>query len=245
MSAYLRLENGLTAVASDALSDLVAEIAGQPLSAPPVLAPALLLSAPEVRSAWSLPKPAAGSVLIHDYQSIAYKGPISPNRQVEVQVDVAEKGATTEIETRIDGSTRMVTSLRMVTELELAAAQPMAARVETLEVTPALWTISPDHVARYLDLSGDTNVLHRQPAPGLGAPAVPGLLLLGLVQPALDAWRPGALITGLRGRFAAPVPVGAAVRIGLQMRGPDRVRAFVLTEAGAVAVADLTLGAMG
>jgi len=105
-----------------------------------------------------------------------------------------------------------------------------------------IWTVGPIDAAwvrRYTEASGDDNPLHRDPetasAAGFSGIVVPGLLLLGLCEPAIRAWQPAARVNRLVGRFlqplAAPVQVSVTGRIVLVTSGTQEVvvRLFVGT----------------
>jgi acyl dehydratase len=72
-------------------------------------------------------------------------------------------------------------------------------------------------VAAYALASGDDNPLHVDPAiaakAGLARPPVHGMLLMGCIEPYLAAWRPGARIQKLSGKFIKPVLVGETIEI--------------------------------
>ena len=72
-------------------------------------------------------------------------------------------------------------------------------------------------VAAYAAASGDDNPLHTDPAiaarAGLARPPVHGMLLMGCFEPFLAAWRPGAEVIKLSGKFIRPVLVGEAIEV--------------------------------
>ncbi|REF87794.1 acyl dehydratase [Methylovirgula ligni] len=71
------------------------------------------------------------------------------------------------------------------------------------------------HLARYADVSGDTNPIHLDAAlaqqAGLAAPPVQGMLLMGAFEPALAAWQPNLVLQRLSAKFLRPVLAGESI----------------------------------
>ena len=72
-------------------------------------------------------------------------------------------------------------------------------------------------VLAYAMASGDDNPLHTDPAiaarAGLARPPIHGMLIMGCFEPYLRAWRPGATVVKLSGKFIRPVLVGEEVEV--------------------------------
>ncbi|MGP8231984.1 MAG: MaoC family dehydratase [Methylovirgula sp.] len=70
-------------------------------------------------------------------------------------------------------------------------------------------------LARYADVSGDTNPIHLDAAlaqqAGLAAPPVQGMLLMSAFEPALSAWQPGLVLQRLSAKFLRPVLAGESI----------------------------------
>ncbi|MCB1404707.1 MAG: hypothetical protein KDK01_00200 [Rhodobacteraceae bacterium] len=83
---------------------------------------------------------------------------------------------------------------------------------------PAVDLPVADHatIAAYLAASGDDNPLHRLPdlaqAAGYSDILVPGMLIMGQMAEALQAWPTCAAIDWILCRFVDPVVVGTALR---------------------------------
>lgn len=238
----LELPQGLPRATSDALAALLGEATGRPLRQPPYLATLMLLSAPEVASALPLPIAPEGQVLIQDYQSLEFRAPLPLDMALQATAQLDEKPNGAELVVDLSGKVKLRSAVRMVPAAELANAKPLA-----LRLTPELGPIDCTHayVDRYLDLSGDTNPIHRDTdlatKLGLSAPIIPGLLLVALVQPLVEARAPQAALSSLRARFTAPVPVGSKVHAALQERGANKYRCSVIFDGGSAAIVDLAL----
>jgi 3-hydroxybutyryl-CoA dehydratase len=70
-------------------------------------------------------------------------------------------------------------------------------------------------LARYADVSGDTNPIHLDAAlaqqAGLAAPPVQGMLLMSAFVPALAAWQPSFVLRRLSAKFLRPVLAGESM----------------------------------
>ena len=70
---------------------------------------------------------------------------------------------------------------------------------------------------RYVEAAQDPNPLHRDPdaarAAGFPGPILPGMLLLGLCERAVETWRGNWTILHLAGRFLTPLAAPAEVEI--------------------------------
>ncbi|MDJ0827222.1 MAG: MaoC family dehydratase [Rhodobacter sp.] len=237
---------GVTTAQAAALAALVAETAGRAPAALPYLVPALLFASAEGQRRLALPAPGPDEILIHDYQAVSTPRPfpletplaaVAETRGNDHHIKVTAAGAE---------AARLTTALRLVARAELAAARPapFPARLTEALAWSAPLRITQAQTDRYLSLSGDPNPIHRDTALaaslGLPAPIVPGLLLVSLIQPAVEA-QSTARVASLKARFMAPLPVSAPLRLALQPRGTARLRAFLATEAYALALADLVL----
>ncbi len=99
-------------------------------------------------------------------------------------------------------------------------------------------------VATYALASGDDNPLHVDPAiaakAGLARPPVHGMLVMGSFEAYLTAWRPGARVRKLAGKFIKPVLVGETIEISGKVVRADEageavLRLIVRREDGAIA----------
>ncbi len=252
---------GLDGARSAAFATLVAGIAGQdmPAGERPYLAPALLFADPAAQAAIGMPVPAAGEVLVHEYQAVQAPWALPDGAPLEAGLERQDKGALTELRFALrsgGAETVLDTALRRVAREEVRNARPTAFRgLDALGDLGAsrAFSVSQKAVDAYLALSGDANPIHRDPAEaaalGLAAPVVPGLLLVSCIQPVCAAALPGAVPHSLKARFMGPLVVGEAVRVVLQARGTAadggrRCRAYIAgPEARALAVADLVFAA--
>lgn len=227
-----------------AFADLIAEITGHRLRRAPWLAPALLFSAPEVQSSLSLPQPGANEVLLHDYQAIQYQADFPQDIPVTALISDGPQGSGREFTIRFGEPliADLRTALRVAPQSALASAKPMRFSAQLQDIGAQI-SLSPGQVARYLDLSGDRNPIHHDESEvkrlALPAPIVPGMLLVSLVQSACEA-RLQTNLASLRARFAAPLWVGQSFQIGLQDRGPGKLRGLILNESHAYCVVDMT-----
>lgn len=252
LTSDLHLPEGLEARKTYDFGLLIAEIAGDTLGpALPYLAPALLFSTPLAQAQIGVPHPAAGDVLLHDYQAIRYDAPLPCDRALDI--GLSQSGNDYAITVTCDGvaALRLDTALRVVARREVMGLKPTQFRavdsLATLGFRQGL-SVTQAKVDRYLALSGDTNPIHSDvpmaEALGLAAPIVPGLLLVSTIQPACHSALPTMSLVSLKARFMAPLCVGAPYQIALQDRGDGdtgkRLRAYLMTDsAQALAVADL------
>ena len=100
---------------------------------------------------------------------------------------------------------------------------------------------------RYAAAALDPNPLHSEAgaarAAGLDAPVVHGMLLMGLFERAVAAWRADMRITRLYTTFLRPIPVGSQISLGgrvAKVTGDDHgadviLRLFVRTERDEIA----------
>lgn len=238
----IALPKGLAAATLDGLKEILRDLTGADIHASLFFAPSLVTLLPEVARHLPLPAPVPGLALVHDYQSVRFTRPLPADTALTVKRLRKESGLTTELEIDILGFAQSVTAVRQLPERELSGAAPL--RMRPLETGPTL-VCRTAHVEGYLQHSRDPNMLHRDVALaralGFAAPVVPGLLLAGLIQPAVEAAYPTAQVTALRVRFAAPVQIDQPLQVALQPRGETRLRAFVLVKGGAAAIVDLEL----
>jgi len=110
--------------------------------------------------------------------------------------------------------------------------------------------MTPELVGRYLALSGDDNPLHTHDAyaqeNGLERAIVPGMLMFGALENALEQFLPDQRPDLMRIRFLAPVIVDTKIGFCLQVKSAaqssGRVRIFILTANDIVAaIADISL----
>ncbi len=226
---------------------LIAAISGIDLPSVPVLAPALLFSDSKVQRQLDMPRPGPNEVVVQDYQSVRHMAALAVGDELSAAVTRPDRGTTTEFDITLSHAARpcvvLKTALRRVPRQDFTRRNATrftpgqiagdAGRVDGLCIPQA-------QVNAYLGLSGDRNPIHSDPTEaaslGFGAPIVPGLLLLALVQP----FAPAGRATAFRGRFMAPLMVDQPFSISLTHRGPGRLRAFIFTSnAGALALADM------
>jgi acyl dehydratase len=147
------------------------------------------------------------------------------------------EGAIGDMETRLRFVTPDIMAALKGAELRPAMKTPDMTWVETAP-------ISDERVETYLALSHDPNPIHRDDsaarAVGLSRAVVPGMLIAGLCEAALDA--AGGKADEIRTRYLAPLPGGASLRLGVQVKetGPNmRARVFAITtEDRIVAISD-------
>ncbi len=248
----MHLPGGLSAEFCHRFAALLSEIHGTPLDTTPTLAPALLFSTPTVQDQLQVPVAPDGHLLIHDYQSIAFTGPVPTETPLDAQVETRREDGFAEYTFRLAGPdgpvATLITALRIVSRTDIAAAKPAILRPEALR--GAEWSdtlhITKAQTDAYLDLSGDRNPIHRTEGPaetyGLPGPVVPGLLLAALADPQLHAIQPNTRITALKARFLSALTIDEPFRIGLQPRGPGKSRAYLLgVDDRSIALIDLQL----
>lgn len=242
MIETVHVAGGLTRDRVQALSALVAEVTGAAPSARPVLAPALLLSDPGVQQVMALPYLTQDAVLLQDYQSLNAASEIPLDVPLDPFVEKHAAGANTEFTCTPFPGVVMKSGLRLLPRAELGEIAPMRLRGPDVLATV---TCRQAQVDRYLALSGDGNPMHSDQELaqrlGLAAPIVPGLLLISLVQPYVEAQAPTCRIMSLRARFAAPILADQPVSIGVIARGSERFRAVLFGDDGAFALVDLTV----
>ncbi|MDJ0631372.1 MAG: MaoC family dehydratase [Rhodobacter sp.] len=234
----------LKAETAQAFADLIAEITGAEPPAQPWLAPALLFASAEGQRRLALPRPGPEEMLIHDYQSVAYTGPFPLDTAFHAAAETRGQDHHITLSTASGPAAALTTALRVVRRADVAAANPAPfppRLTETLTWSP-LRTVAQSQTDRYLALSADPNLIHRDAALaaslGLGAPIVPGILLASLVQPAAEAALKAALVK-LTARFMAPLAMGTPFRLAIQRRSPTRLRAYLAGEARALALVDV------
>ncbi|WP_172293100.1 MaoC family dehydratase [Pseudoruegeria sp. HB172150] len=249
MGAELELPRGLPAACAEELAALVGQITGRAPAALPWFATVLLFAEPEVNAHLALPETGPEEMLIHDYQSVDCPALLPLDTALTARAETTSRGDLTDHRFTLcrDGAevAKLGTALRRVKIADLIAAAPAPFRAEMLK--DVTWfgpfAISQELTDRYLALSSDPNPIHRDaelaPRLGLSAPVVPGLLLLSMIQPSSEVML-GAPLATLKARFMAPLTMNTELRIGLQRRGPARLRAYL--EAGsALAVADMQM----
>ncbi len=250
----MHLPGGLSGTLADRFGILLTEIHGANFDSLPTLAAALLFSAPSVQDQLRMPEASDGHLLIHDYQSVAFSGPVPTDTPLDARVETRREDGFAEYSFSLagpDGPVAMLTTaLRIVSRADIAAAKPAILRPEALR--GAAWSdtlhITQAQTDTYLDLSGDQNPIHRADGPaqsyGLPGPVVPGLLLAALADPQLHATQPDSRIATLKARFLSALTVDDPFRIGLQPRGPGKARACLLgADDRSIALIDLILAA--
>lgn len=251
VSGKIRLASGIDASKFDQLAGLIESITGKKLQNPPVLAAALLLSDPDVQHVLRFPKTAPDQCLIHDYQSVENFGDLQANVTIIAECNLDPKPTGAEFDLAISQADKsmvvsMKSALRIVPSGELAAAEPLAQRPavsESLKHSEQM-KVSQQQVKNYLKLSGDTNPLHFDTRTieelRLRGPIVPGMLILGLIQPIIEQLFPGR-IRKMKARFAAPIYVGQSFQLSADIRSSHKARVFAGSEGAACAIVDLTL----
>jgi len=250
----MHLPGGLSTVLRDRFASLLTGIHGTRLNTQPILAPALLLSAPDVQARLQMPRAADGELLIHDYQSIVLSAPVPADTPLQAEVETRREDGFAEYSFTLTGPdgplAALTTALRILSRNDISTAKPAILRPEALR--GATWSgtlhITQAQVDTYLDLSGDRNPIHRSDGPaesyGLPGPVVPGLFLAAVTDPQLQATQPGAQIRSLKARFLSALTVNEPFRLGLQPRGNGKLRAYILgSDDRSVALIDLTLAA--
>ena len=251
VSGKIRLVSGIDASRIDQLAGLIEGITGKKLQNPPVLAAALLLSDPDVQNVLRFPNTALDQCLIHDYQSVENFGNLQANVTLFAECNLDPKPTGSEFDLALSQADKslvvsMKSALRIVSSVELAAAEPLAQRPavsESLKHSEPM-KVSQQQVKNYLELSGDTNPLHFNARTieelGLRGPIVPGMLILGLIQPFIEQLHPGQ-IRKMKARFAAPIYVGQSFQLSAEFRSSHKARVFAGREGAAYAIVDLTL----
>lgn len=216
------------------LSDVVQTVTGRRPDGVPWMGPALLFNDTAVQTALALPSPGAGEVLLHEYQAVRFSGPFPLDVPVPV---TARPGKEVSVTFGAPPVAELRAAFRVASAEVLVQAAPLRARLPgdiSLEVTT-----DAASVETYLTLSGDQNPIHSDQDHanrlGLAAPIVPGILLVSLLQPYVGA------AEAVTARFIAPVPVGASLRVAVQRRAKDRVRAMLVRDGAAYVVADVVL----
>lgn len=86
-------------------------------------------------------------------------------------------------------------------------------------------------VLRYVNAAHDPNPLHRDPdaarAAGFPGPILPGMLLLGLCERAVDGWRGARTVLHLAGRFLTPLAAPAEVEITARVAAVEAARTIL------------------
>lgn len=138
----------------------------------------------------------------------------------------------------------LTSHVRLAPVSTLLSAREVAgrARLQRGEVQASLVTaaLEQDIVTSYAQLSGDPNPMHtdRRLAASAGLPGclVHGMLLLGLVEPALASFGLSRRLASLRARFLAPVFVGEQVRVNVieppSAAAPGSFRVVMKAEGG-------------
>ena len=228
---------------------LSAEITTLNTSGNPFISLAFLLSHPELSDLDEFLNPAQDQLVIHDYQVFKYAQNASIDKQDRAECAIQSKGATTELALDLAGTGSLKTALRSIPKVDLAKAKPLQLRADSLAnaISHDNLICTQSHVSTYVSISGDTNAIHTDPAraQSLGLPdtIVPGLLLVGLIQPVFEKRADTKKLQSLRARFTAPMITGTPFAISILERSPTSLRAFVHSAAGAHVVADFTLGA--
>ena len=238
-----RVSEGLSAKDVDALNALFASLLGMTSLAQgyvPIIAPAMLLGAPELEKATEQMQPPEGMGVVHESQVFQRGNAIPLGAPLVVEGRFEKSGAAQKLGFTLNASGQslgeMVTRLRFVTPdvmstLKGAQFKPSMndAEMHWLETEP----FSRECVALYLDLSQDPNPIHRcdegARIVGLSQAVVPGMLIAGLCEAALDSI--GFRSFEMRTRFMAPLVVGAAMRIGVKVTDgvTAKARAFAIS----------------
>lgn len=238
------LPGGLRAARVQSLSDLIGDITGMPLNGFPYLGPTLFFSDPAVQSALAFPETGQDHVLVQDYQGLAFAGPFPLDTDLTASVDSETSDNNAALSVRLASHDREVstltTKLRRVRAGDLATLKPAVFQPETLGNTHwgAAIRLTQTQIDRYVQLSGDKNPIHADPAltcrMGFANTVVPGLLLIALLQPLCERHLTDATLVSLKARFLSPLMTGAQLKVGVQDRGSDprtgqrRQRAYCL-----------------
>ena len=189
-----------------------------------------------------MPETGPDELLIHDYQALEQSSELPLDEPLRAELQRKDGPASSEY--RIDfGNTALTVALRKVSRGDIARLKPTLFRnldqMRDLGHAPKL-VVTQDQIRQYLELSGDWNPIHHDPAyvHGLGLKdmIVPGMLLASLIQP----YCPAGALKGLRARFMAPCFANDPVAVSIQSRGTARARAYIHSpEGAALALVDL------
>lgn len=250
------VSKGLEAQDVDDLRDLLAAVLrfnSEEGDTTPLIAPAMLLGASGLDPVRRRMVPPPGMAVLHESQVFRRARCLTPSRPLTIRGTEEERGAARSfaftLEDEQGGLGQMETRLRFVTPDVMASLKGAAFR-QAMNTPDMVWRktapISCDRVERYLTLSHDPNPIHRDDvaaqAVGLAQAVVPGMLIAGLCEVALKSV--GIDAEEMRTRYLAPLPIGAALRLGVQIKeqGPKaRARIFAIdTQDRIVAISDAT-----
>jgi len=245
------LLTGLPAGQVEELSLLISPISDLGLTRKTDLNAALLLTHPDVRRIFQLPDTAPGQCLIHDYQSFDCAADLSTNVALHADCRLDQKPTGIEFALGLgeifqSPAVTMKSALRVLPSIDLVTAKPLQQRagILTNATHSKLLSLTQDHVNTYLELSGDTNPIHRDldyvKKLGLSRTVVPGMLILGLIQPVIEN-NHSSPIKSLKARFAAPIFTDQPFKLSFLERGAQKLRVFAQHEEAAFAVIDVAL----
>ena len=238
-----QIPEGLCASDVDALNALFISLLGvTPLvqGYVPIIAPAMLLGVPELEKATEQMQPPEGMGVVHESQVFQRGTAIPLDAPLVVEGHFEKSGAAQKLGFMLSASGQslgeMETRLRFVTPDVMRSLKGAQFRPSMND--PAMhWfetrIFSLKTVALYLDLSRDPNPIHRSDEEarivGLSQAVVPGMLIAGLCEAALDTI--GFRAFEMRTRFMAPLVVQEAMRIGIKVTtGVNaKARAFAIS----------------
>ncbi len=240
-----------------ALSDLLVELSAVERSiftAPPLMAPAMLLGTDGLGEVMRLMHPPEGMGVLHESQMFHRIRPIVKAQALTIGGVIQAQGDILTLEfTLQDGVDilgQMQTRLRFVVP-EIMRALKGAEFRAAMNTPETSWTktkpVAQECVDTYLALSHDPNPIHRDEkaaqAVGLAQPVVPGMLVAGLCETALKGT--GFDPDQMRTRYLSPLMVGETLHLGVQVKRGEgavwRARIFAITDkAQIVAISDAT-----
>jgi acyl dehydratase len=203
----------------------------------PLIAPVLLMNGPDFgfRDLISI---SSDFVTIHEYQYFKVIHPLSAGSEYRLatQIDCEQsRGSTFGFSSEIRDAENQIcmrtqTTLRNLNRKKLfrLVSVPMPERQRS-EISSWLQSIplTQEIVNQYLELSSDTNPVHNNPeftaSIGLSGALVPGMLVAGIVELAIENYCQVSAICELRLRFMAPATVGSIVRFGVLDRGQTTI----------------------
>ena len=217
----------------------------------PLIAPAMLLGAPELAEVRDQMRPPEGMGVLHESQMFRRARALPMAKALSVAGSAEDRGESRcfgfSLQDEEDVIGEMETRLRFVTREVMAALKGVEMR-PAMQSPDMIWLetmpIARTPVDIYLALSHDPNPIHREDAAaravGLSQAVVPGMLIAGLCEAALAAVGEGA--DEMRTRFLAALPVDASLRLAVQIKTAApvmRARVFAIDAADRiVAISD-------
>ncbi|MCW8843310.1 MAG: MaoC family dehydratase [Rhodobacteraceae bacterium] len=219
----------------------------------PLIAPAMLLGAPGLAPLIERMQPPPNMGVVHESQM--FRQVRSPSLATPLAIEglVEDIGAAQKVEFTLsqgmDAVGAMETRLRFVAPEVIQSLKGTRFR-NAMNDPDMRWTetgaLSQALVNAYLDLSHDPNPIHREDdaarAIGLSQTVVPGMLIAGLSEVALQARE--VVAREMRTRFLAPLPVGERLRFAIRVFEAPKARARVFAISGKdqiVAITDFHL----